>query len=270
MKSNLRYFNDIYSTTYLSPFPRYKSNNQVISSSNTKKISENKAIIDIPPSVTKSYMLKNPFYFDLKKHKDRFKCKKRPQSSKGNYIKKKIISPVDVGHVAYDGNKLDDLLNNNNKFKVKPRLNKNLEEISCSKIQPMKDRPKLSSSEVLKILYNMKLPSPPIKEKFTGIPKYIDEFRIREMIEKEYERLVEEEKCYPHGSYKIWEDDRLLILTNLNIIRDQLLEELMKFPVDYYLRSIGIINRRREVEKRLDEIEYASKLFALTDVFLKY
>ena len=47
-------------------------------------------------------------------------------------------------------------------------------------------------------------------------------------------------------------------------------EELKKFPVDYFLRSIGIRNRRREIESRLDEIDYAIRLFQISDVFLKF
>ena len=60
-----------------------------------------------------------------------------------------------------------------------------------------------------------------------------------------------------------------LILTNLFLIREELLEKLRHFPVDYFLRSIGIRNKRRETEKRLDEIDYAIRIFQLTDVFLK-
>ena len=43
----------------------------------------------------------------------------------------------------------------------------------------------------------------------------------------------------------------------------------MKFPVDYYLRSIKIRNRRAAIERRLDEIEFAIRIFNLTNVFLK-
>ena len=56
---------------------------------------------------------------------------------------------------------------------------------------------------------------PKIPPENKNVPNYINEFKIRTMIEKEYERLVEEEKGYPPGTFKIWEEDRVLILTNL-------------------------------------------------------
>lgn len=97
----------------------------------------------------------------------------------------------------------------------------------------------------------------------------INEFKIRDFIEKEYERLVEEEKGYPRGTFKVWEGDRIAILNNLQIVKEQLTKQLMAFPVDYYLRSVKITKQRAFVEKRLDEIDYAIKIFELTDVFLK-
>ena len=73
--------------------------------------------------------------------------------------------------------------------------------------------------------------------------------------------MVEEEKCYTKGTFKVWEGDRITILHNLTIVRNELIEELMKFPVDYFLRSIKIINRRAAIERRLDEIEFAIRIF---------
>ena len=124
-------------------------------------------------------------------------------------------------------------------------------------------RPKLSPSEELAIITKLPLPQSPKNGSF---PNYISEFKIREFIEKEYERLVEKQKGYPPGTFKEWEEDRILIFTNLFLIK----EELKKFPVDYFLRSIGIRNRRREIESRLDEIDYAIRLFQIPDVFLKF
>ena len=180
-------FRDVYLDNYYSPFPRQKSNREVLNYSQTKKLSNNTAIIDIPPSVTLSYMRKNPIYFETKKYSNRV--------SKG------------------------------------------------------KSRPKTAINK--------------------KIPDYIYEFKIRNFIEREYERLVDEEKGYPPGTFKVWDEDRILILTNLFLIREELLDKLRHFPVDYFLRSIGIRNKRRETEKKLDEVEYAIKIFQLTDVYLK-
>ena len=86
---------------------------------------------------------------------------------------------------------------------------------------------------------------------------------------REVRKAIAEEKGYPPGTFKVWEEDRILILTNLFLIREELLDKLRHFPVDYFLRSIGIRNRRRENEKKLDEIDYAIRIFQLTDVYLK-
>ena len=47
------------------------------------------------------------------------------------------------------------------------------------------------------------------------------------------------------------------------------MNELRLFPVDYYLRAVGIRNKRAEIEKRLDDIDFAIKIFELNNVFLK-
>ena len=59
----------IQNKTYYSPFPREKSNNEVLKNSYSKQLSKNSTLINIPPAVTVTYMKKNPFYFDLKKKK---------------------------------------------------------------------------------------------------------------------------------------------------------------------------------------------------------
>jgi hypothetical protein len=79
-------FRDIYLENYYSPFPRQKSNREALKYSQTKKLTDNKAIIDIPPSVTFSYMKKNPIYFETKKYSRRISKGKRPQTTKNKII----------------------------------------------------------------------------------------------------------------------------------------------------------------------------------------
>ena len=268
-------FHEIYLENYYSPFPREKSNREALKYSYAKKIKNNKTIIDIPPSVTLSYMNKNPLYFDIKKYNNRISAARRPKTSKQrlsksstNFFSHKNNNNIINNCTIYDNKKLEEILNNTkNKF-IAPRnkLNKGCELVQGLIYKPMNPRPHLTPEEALKIINKINFPSPP---KNINVPNYINEFKIRTLIEKEYERLVEEEKGYPPGTFKIWEEDRILILTNLFLIREELLEKLRHFPVDYYLRSCGIKNRRRETEKRLDEIDYAIKIFQLTDVYLK-
>lgn len=62
---------------YVSPFPRQNSNRHVFKLSNEMKFSnrhkeevnKEKQIFEIPPSVTKTYMDRNPLYFDIKHFK---------------------------------------------------------------------------------------------------------------------------------------------------------------------------------------------------------
>ena len=249
--------------TYYSPFPREKSNNEVLKNSYKKRINNKTAIIDIPPQITVSYMKKNPFYFDLKKNEKTQKKKKRQNSS---YKK--------PGYNIYSNKKLQDIFSKTGK-KFFSEDFKNKISPGCEIIKvheknnkiPEEERKKLTSQDILKILNKIKLP-PQYKNK-GKVPKYIHEFKIRQFIEREYERLVEEEKGYPKGTFKVFEGDRILILENLKILREKLIEELNLFPVDYFLRAVGIRNRRAEIERKLDEIEYAIKIFGLHDVFLK-
>ena len=48
----------IQSKTYYSPFPREKSNNEVLKNSYSKQLSKNSTLINIQPSITVSYMKK--------------------------------------------------------------------------------------------------------------------------------------------------------------------------------------------------------------------
>lgn len=269
-------FRDVYLNKYYSPFPRQKSNKEVLKLSSAKKLPNNKTVIDIPPSVTFSYMKKNPLYFDTKKYSNRISKQKRPKSSKNRYTnlsksqknfyskKKNLISNCTI----YDNKKLEQILNSskNELITDRKKLNSGYELIPSYISRPMNPRPKITPEQALKILNKINFPPPP---KNTNVPDYINEFKIRNFIEREYERLVEEEKGYPPGTFKVWEEDRILILTNLFLIREELLDKLRHFPVDYFLRSIGIRNKRRETEKKLDEIDYAIKIFQLTDVYLK-
>ena len=195
-------------------------------------------------------MKKNPFYFDLKKKEKN----KRPESS---YRK--------TGYTIYENKKLQNLLKSDKRF-LAPEYKNNKLSSGCEKIKIKQNlNNKLTQEEIRKILNKISIP-PKNRGK---VPKYIYEFRVREFIEREYERLVEEEKGYPKGTFKVWENDRLLILENLYIIKEELINELRLFPVDYYLRAIGIRNKRAEIEKRLDDIDFAIKIFELNDVYLK-
>ena len=273
-------FRDIYLDNYYSPFPRQKSNKEVLRYSQAKKLPNNKTIIDIPPNVTLSYMKKNPIYFDTKTYSHRLSKGSRPKTTTIKSTRNKFAKSqknfysnknnIKNNCIVYDNKKLEQILNGAKSRVVKTtkNLKEGFELIPSYYSKPQNPRITLTPNEALKILSKINFPSPP-KYKDRNIPDYINEFKIRNFIEREYERLVDEEKGYPPGTFRVWEEDRILILTNLFLIREELLEKLRHFPVDYFLRSIGIRNKRRETEKRLDEIDYAIRIFQLTDVFLK-
>ena len=217
-------FRDVYLNKYSSPFPRQKSNREVLRYSSAKKLPDNKTIIDIPPSVTFSYMKRNPLYFDTKKYSSRIPKQKRPKTTKNRYNKnnlsksqknfysnkKNIINNCTV----YDNKKLEQILNSSNdKLISKPKkLKTGYELINNYTSRPMNPRPKITPEQALRILNKINFPSPPHS---TNIPDYINEFKIRNFIEREYERLVDEEQGYPPGTFKVWEEDRIVILTTV-------------------------------------------------------
>ncbi len=97
----------------------------------------------------------------------------------------------------------------------------------------------------------------------------INEFKVRQTIEKEYERLIKEEKNYPPGTIKLFELERVNILNKLIDSRNALLEELAKYPVSSHVRSIKIQNSKASCEHKLEEVENAIKTFERNKVFLK-
>lgn len=46
------------------------------------------------------------------------------------------------------------------------------------------------------------------------------------------------------------------------------MSQLCAFPINYYLRSLKITQARAKVEKKLDEVEFALRIFEMTNVFL--
>ena len=222
-------YQDAYMDSYYSPLPREKSNKEVLKYSSAKKYRNNKTVLDIPPSVTASYMQKNPFYFDLKKHSNRISGPRRPKSSTNkecsksstNFYRnknKKNLNPNLNYFTIYEKSKLEEIFLHDKAKYIAPRkrLNEGCEKMQGLIYKPMNPRPQLTPAEVIKILNKIDFPEVP---KNINIPNYINEFKIRQFIEKEYERLVEEEKGFPHGTFKLWEEDRVLILTNLFLIR---------------------------------------------------
>lgn len=88
-------------------------------------------------------------------------------------------------------------------------------------------------------------------------------------VEKEYENLIKEESTYPKGTILLEENTRVDILDQLLSIKKYLIDVLEKFPVTINLHTIGINNKKRLVENKLDEVEKILEIFSKRKVFLK-
>lgn len=147
------------SSSYYSPFPREKTNNQVLKQSYAYCPDGKNKYIDIPPTVTASYMKKNPFYFDLK-HQGKVKTKNRPQTAKA---KAPTNGPYKKNGTVFDTNTLNKLLNTNNKkyIEPKPLLNPGCEKIMNAKPSPVKlhDLKDITPAEAIKVLNKLKMPN---------------------------------------------------------------------------------------------------------------
>lgn len=88
-------------------------------------------------------------------------------------------------------------------------------------------------------------------------------------VEKEYESLIQEESTYPKGTVLINEKTRTEIFNKLISIKKYLFEIIEKFPVTISLHPIGVNNRKRIIENKINEVEKILEIFGKRKVFLK-
>ena len=81
--------------------------------------------------------------------------------------------------------------------------------------------------------------------------------------------MIEEERLYPNGTVKISEDERLHLLQKITEKRENFLTELRKLPVSSHVRSIKIQNLKRDLEIKLEEVEYVMRILQRNEVYLK-
>jgi hypothetical protein len=97
----------------------------------------------------------------------------------------------------------------------------------------------------------------------------LHEFKVRQKIEKEYERLLEEEKLYPKGTVLITEEDRVSVLGKLLRSRKEIEEVLSKFPVSSHLHSSKLQKQKSIVERKLEQLDSVIRIFERNKVFLR-
>lgn len=80
---------------------------------------------------------------------------------------------------------------------------------------------------------------------------------------------MQEEQGYPQGTTKILEIERVNILNKLYKTKDELMNDLAKFPVSSHVRSVKIQNKKSTIEGKLEQIDYAIRIFERNKVFVK-
>lgn len=98
-------------------------------------------------------------------------------------------------------------------------------------------------------------------------PKYIVERKIENEIKKEIIKKRKEQAKYPKGTRLLSEEERVATLNGLIESKKEVINELEKLPIT--MRTMAAKNRKDELERKLDEIEEAIKMFSRKQVFIK-
>ncbi|XP_062911418.1 enkurin domain-containing protein 1 [Mobula hypostoma] len=99
------------------------------------------------------------------------------------------------------------------------------------------------------------------------LPQYLIERRNQWRKEEEERQKNIPDPSMPPGHTRMPEDERLETLSSLHQTQKQLTKQLLMFPVQ--VDTIGMQNRRTDLEKKLAEIEEAIKIFSRPKVFIK-
>ena len=158
---------------YVSPFPRTQSNNNVLKVSHPITVSNiensNNAMLyfEIPPSITKSYMTKNSFYFDVKHYKTNTGNtsssvieNKRPKYSLTSKISNKTKYLDNFSHLIVEKSHIENLVNGDKKLLLdkpvlspkKDGLKGTVKSLNNYKLQ----EGNMTSKEIMKKLFNNK------------------------------------------------------------------------------------------------------------------
>ncbi|XP_041065817.1 enkurin domain-containing protein 1 isoform X2 [Carcharodon carcharias] len=99
------------------------------------------------------------------------------------------------------------------------------------------------------------------------LPQYLIERRNQWRKEAEERRKNIPDPSMPPGHTRMPENERLETLNSLQQTQKQLTKQLLMFPV--LVDTIGMRNRRTDLERKLAEIEEAIKIFSRPKVFIK-
>ncbi|XP_067879480.1 enkurin domain-containing protein 1 isoform X2 [Heterodontus francisci] len=99
------------------------------------------------------------------------------------------------------------------------------------------------------------------------LPQYLIERRNQWQKEAEERQKNIPDPSMPPGHTRMPENERLETLSSLQQTQQQLTKQLLMFPVR--VDTIGMRNRRTDLEKKLAEIEEAIKIFSRPKVYIK-
>ncbi|XP_078095446.1 enkurin domain-containing protein 1 [Mustelus asterias] len=99
------------------------------------------------------------------------------------------------------------------------------------------------------------------------LPQYLIERRNQWSKEAEEQRKNIPDPSMPPGHTRMPENERLETLNSLQQTQKELTKQLLMFPVR--VDTIGMRNRRTDLERKLAEIEEAIKIFSRPKVFIK-
>ena len=102
---------------------------------------------------------------------------------------------------------------------------------------------------------------------FGKVPEYIKRFEMERELERQEKIRKKEEMKYPKGTKLLSNDERVKTLNSLIKTQQELSLLLEKMPITN--RSVGILKKKEELVKKLNEIDKAIEMFSKKKVFIK-
>ena len=102
---------------------------------------------------------------------------------------------------------------------------------------------------------------------FGKVPEYIKRYEMERELERQEKIRKKEEMKYPKGTKLLSNDERVKTLNSLIKTQQELSLLLEKMPITN--RSVGILKKKEELVKKLNEIDKAIEMFSKKKVFIK-
>jgi hypothetical protein len=131
----------------------------------------------------------------------------------------------------------------------------------------LENRMKVTQNDVPVKAIKKEEPQQAIHKDFGKTPEYLLKYKADAEKQKEYQKMLEEQKKYPAGTRLLSEEERLETLNSLSQNRKDIITLLEKMPIS--MKSMAIQNKKTELENKLNELESAIRTFSRKQVFIK-